>query len=75
MKAISKKIENIELVKVQNTYGAGNKPSYFYNFYLEDIDEPLLVSNVDKPVTHDLIGKEIKYKLNKDNEVIDFDIQ
>ena len=75
MKAISKKIENIELVKVQNTYGAGSKPGYFYNFFLEGIDEPLLVSNVDKPVTHDFIGKEIKYKLNGDNEVIDFDIQ
>ena len=75
MKAVSKIIEKVELVKVLNTYSAGSKPTYFYNIFIEGIDEPLLVSDVNQPITNDYVGKKIKYKLNGENEVIDFDIQ
>lgn len=73
-KSVAKKIERIELIKVQNSYNSGNKRTYFYNIYLEGIDEPLLVNDVKEPIPFDYIGKKIKFKLNSENEVTDFDI-
>lgn len=74
MKAISKKIQRVELIKVQNSYNTGDKRTYFYNIYLEGIDEPLLVNNAKEPIPFEYIGKNIKFKLNSENEVSEFDI-
>jgi hypothetical protein len=73
-KAISKKIERIELIKVENTYNNGDKRTYFYNIYLEGIDEPLLVNHVKDPIPFEYIGKKIKFNLNSENEVSNFEI-
>jgi len=74
MEALSQKIKGLELVKIQNTYTPGAKPTYFYNIFLEGIDEPLLVSDVPGPIFSEYIGKTIVYKLNGDSEITDFDI-
>lgn len=74
MKSLAKTIERIELIKVQNTYVNGEKPTYFYNLYLEGIEEPLLLNDLKEPIPFEYLGKKIKFKLNSDNEVSDFEI-
>lgn len=74
MEAIQQKIKGLELIKILNTYEPGGRPTYFYNIHIEGIDEPLLVSDVAGPILNEYIGKSIVYKLNNDNEVIDFNI-
>ena len=73
-KSLSKKIQRVELIKVQNSYNSGDKRTYFYNIYLEGIDEPLLVNNVKEPIPFEYVGKKIKFNLNSENEVSDFEI-
>lgn len=58
---------------MEKLFNQSAKEKYFYNLELEGIDEPLLLE-VEKPLTSDLQGKKIKYKLNSDNEVSEFEL-
>lgn len=74
-KTIVKKITAVELIKIEKIF---NNPSikqiYYYNFYFDnDKESPLIVSNPNQPLELDVIGYKIKYKLNDDNEVVEFD--
>lgn len=73
MKPISKKIEKVELIKIETAYNPKRK-FYYYNLYLTDIVEPLLISNLAEPLPTDLVGMKIKYKLNEDNTITEFDL-
>lgn len=74
-KVLTKKIEKVELIKVEKVFNnPAMKQKYVYNFYFEGIDNPLIVENINEPIKEELSGRKIKYKLNSDNEVIDFDV-
>jgi len=73
-KTITKKIEKVELVKVEKVFNRPDiKQKYIYNFFFEGLDEPLLLESIDVPLAYDAVGHKIKYKLNADNEVEDFE--
>lgn len=68
------KIEKLELIKVEKTYNTHKNPIYYYNLTLQDIEESLLLV-VDNSITPtDLVGKKIKYYLNEDNVVSNFEL-
>jgi hypothetical protein len=72
-KSITKKIEKVELIKIEKSYRHGVPQKYFYNFIFEGIDEPLLVIN-DEPIPSQMVGHKIKYKLNEENMVSEFEL-
>jgi hypothetical protein len=67
------KIEKVELVKVEKNYSAGSKVKYFYNLYLQDIEEGLLLV-VDSPLSNELQNKKIKFNLNNENIITEFEL-
>jgi hypothetical protein len=73
-KTITKKIEKVELIKVEKSYRHGVNPKYFYNFTFEGIEEPLLVINESEPLPAQMVGHKIKYKLDDDNLVTEFEL-
>ena len=73
MKGITKTIEKLELIKVEKNFNK-REQQYFYNIYLEGIDEPLLIGGLNEQITQSIVGSKIKYKLNEDNEVKDFEV-
>jgi hypothetical protein len=72
MKQKTHKILDCKLIKVEKLYNQTKPHKLFYNLILEDIDEPLLVETV-LPLEHNVVGHKIKYKLNAENEVSDFE--
>jgi hypothetical protein len=73
MTPITKKILEVKLIKVEKSFRAGSVPKYYYNFILEDFDEPLLVE-VLNALEPGLVGRKIVYYLNEEFEVSEFDI-
>lgn len=73
MKAKAHKILDCKLIKVEKLYNQSKPGKFFYNLQLEDIDEPLLIET-DKGLDASLVGMKIKYKLNAENEVSDFEL-
>lgn len=71
-KQVSKKILACELIKVEKLYNQSDKVRYYYNLELEGIDELLLIETTH-PIEPGLVGNKIKYKLNAENEVSDFE--
>jgi hypothetical protein len=67
------KIEKVELIKIEKNYNAGSKPKFYYDMTLQDIDEPLLLI-LDNPLEDGLIGRKIKYFLNEDKIVSEFEL-
>jgi len=72
MKGKEHKILDCKLIKVEKKYNQVRPSKLFYNLILEGIDEPLLIET-EEPIQPDLIGQKIKYKLNGDNEVSQFE--
>jgi hypothetical protein len=70
-KSHSKKITTFELIKIEKRFN-GAKQKYFYNLGLEGIEGYLLLESEDK-ITDNLVGMNVKYKLNEENIVVDFD--
>jgi hypothetical protein len=73
-KSITKKIEKVELIKVEKSYRHGVNPKYFYNFTFDGIDEPLLVIHEGTPLSGQMVGHKIKYKLDDDNLITEFEL-
>lgn len=71
-KQITKKILDCKLIKVEKLYNQSEKNKFFYNLELEGIDELLLVES-NTPFEPNLKGHKIRYQLNQDNEVSNFD--
>ena len=71
VKSQSKKITHFQLIKVEKKYN-GLPPKYFYSLGIEGI-EGFLILESDENIVDKVVGKSIKYKLNEENEVIDFD--
>lgn len=65
------KILDYKLIKVEKLYNRTQPNKLFYNLFLEDFDEPLLIET-EKPLNDGIVGQKIKYKLNADNEVSEF---
>lgn len=74
MKAVTKTIEKVELIKVEKTYNSDRKPTYFYNIYLEGFEHPIVMTLTGETLPNDFVGKKLKYKLNEENEVSEFDV-
>ena len=72
MKTKSHKILDCKLIKVEKLYNQTRPSKFFYNLILEDIEEPLLVET-EHPLEPGLVGHKIKYKLNDENEVSEFE--
>lgn len=72
MKGKEHKILDCKLIKVEKRYNQVKPSKFFYNLELEGIDEPLLVET-EHPLEAGLVGHKIKYKLNAENEVSDFE--
>jgi hypothetical protein len=74
-KKITKKIEKLELVKIEKIF---NNPElkfiYHYNLFLEGIEEPLLISNPNQKIEESVEGKTIKFKFNEENLISDFEL-
>jgi hypothetical protein len=66
------KIISCKLVKVEKLYNQSQRQRYYYSLELQGIDEPLIIEN-EVPITPGLVGHKIKYKLNSENEVSDFE--
>lgn len=74
MKQIKQKIEKVELIKVEIAYNPKRR-TYFYNLYLQDIVEPLIIGELSEPLPDNITGMSIKYKLNEDGVITDFDLK
>jgi DNA-binding protein Fis len=72
-KEIKKKIEKVELIKLEKNYSAGSTPTYYYNLYLQEIEEPLLLVLEFQLDVNDLNGKTIKYYVNGEGLVSEFE--
>lgn len=73
-KELTKKIESIELVKLERRFNSDIKYKYFYNIKIEKIDE-LLILESNHEVPSSIIGSKIKYKLDPNtNEITDFEL-
>lgn len=72
MKQKTHKILDCKLIKVEKKYNSTKPSKFFYNLHLEDIEEPLLLET-EQPLEPRLVGLKIKYKLNAENEVSDFE--
>lgn len=72
-KAITKKILDVKLVKVEKTFNNNKLPKYFYNLFLEGIEEPVILE-LEDTIDNSIIGSKIKYYLNENFEISDFDI-
>ncbi len=72
MRGKEHKILDCKLIKVEKLYNQVRPSKLFYNLILEGIDEPLLIET-EEPIQPGLIGHKIKYKLNEDNEVSQFE--
>ena len=72
MKSKAHKILDCKLIKVEKLYNQVKPNKLFYNLIIEGMDEPLLIET-EEPIQPDLIGQNIKYKLNESNDVSEFE--
>lgn len=72
-KLITKKILEVKLMKVEKSFRADVQPKYYYNFLLEGIDDPLVVE-VAQVLEPGMVGNKLKYRLNENFEVLEFEI-
>ena len=72
MKNKAHKILDCKLIKVEKLYNQTKPHKLFYNLILEEMDEPLRLET-STPIQPGLIGHKIKYKLNAENEVSEFE--
>lgn len=73
MKVKAHKILDCKLIKVEKKFNQRKASKFFYNLQLENIEEPLLLET-ESPLQDGLIGQKIKYKLNSENEVSEFEL-
>lgn len=69
---ITKKILDCKLIKMEKLFNQAEKQKFFYNLQLEGIDDLLLIET-HQPIQPGLVGHRIKFKLNDDNEVSEFE--
>jgi|694.fasta_scaffold16834_13 hypothetical protein len=72
-KLITKKILEVKLMKVEKSFRDGVQPKYYYNFLLEDIEDPVVVE-VNNVLEPGMVGQKLKYRLNENFDVLEFDI-
>lgn len=67
------KINNIELVKIEKPVNRNIPMKYFYNIFLEGIDNHLVIETSLRINSDELLGCSIKYELDSNtNEVSKF---
>jgi hypothetical protein len=71
---ITKKILDCKLIKMEKLFNQAEKQKFFYNLQLEGIDDLLLIETYH-PIQPGLVGHRIKYKLNEENEVSEFEFE
>jgi hypothetical protein len=72
-RAITKEILDIKLVKVEKTFNNDKKPKYFYNLYLQGIEEPVILE-LEDTIDNSIVGSKIKYYLNESFEISEFEL-
>jgi hypothetical protein len=70
---IIQKILEVNLIKVEKSFRNDIPMKYYYDFILEDIDEPLMII-FDYKLEDDLVGSKVNYKINEDLEITHFGI-
>jgi hypothetical protein len=73
MKQKTHKVIDCKLIKVEKLFNQTKPHKLFYNLILEGVDEPLLLET-EQEIQPGLIGQKIKYKLNEENEVSEFEL-
>jgi hypothetical protein len=66
-------ITKVELLKMEKSYNP-KRTSYFYNIYLDNVTEPLLLSELSEPV-NDLVGSLVKYDIDENGVITNFVIK
>jgi hypothetical protein len=72
MKQKAHKILDCKLIKVEKVYNQSRPNKLFYHLVLEGIDEELIIET-EQPIEPGLIGQKIKYKLNDENVISEFE--
>lgn len=72
-KLITKKILEVKLMKVEKSFREGIQPKYYYNFLLEGIEDPVVVE-VNNVLEPGMVGNKLKYRLNENFDILEFDI-
>ena len=72
MKQKTHKVIDCKLIKVEKLFNQTKPNKFFYNITLEEMDEPLLLET-EQAIQPGIIGHKIKYKLNENNEVSEFE--
>ena len=72
MKNKAHKILDCKLIKVEKLYNQSKPSKFYYNLELEGMEEPLLIET-EQPIQPGLVGHKIKYNLNAENEVSEFE--
>lgn len=72
MKGKSHKILKCELIKVEKVFNQVKPSKYFYNLELEGLDDILLLET-EQPIPPGLVGNKIKYKLDSENQISEFE--
>jgi hypothetical protein len=67
------KIEDLQLIKVEKKFN-GHNQKYYYNIKFSEIDE-LLIIETEEQLDLSMIGLIIKYKLNSEGIIEEFNIE
>ncbi len=68
------KINKIELIKVEKPVNRNIPVKYFYNIFMEGLDNSLVIETNLRINSDELLGCSIKYELDRDtNEVSKFE--
>jgi hypothetical protein len=73
MKQKSHKVLDCKLIKVEKLFNQAERISYYYNLEIEGFDDLLLLQSHTLLQEKEIVGAKIKYKLNDDNEVSEFE--
>jgi hypothetical protein len=73
MKQKSHKVLDCKLIKVEKLFNQAERISYYYNLEIEGFDDLLLLQSHTQLKEKEIVGAKIKYKLNDDNEVSEFE--
>lgn len=74
MRSVENIIIKLELIKVDKSFRQDIPTRYHYSITFDGIDEPLIINDLDQPLTSQMVGHKIRYKLNEANEVSEFEL-
>lgn len=69
-------ITKTELILVSKKYEYGRGIlRYTYNFYLEDMENPVLIEDLESPLNDQFVGSNVTYDIDKKGRISRFIIE